>query len=282
MRNLLLHGLSLILLLLANAAHAQLASGHLSSQDGTLTLRTPDGALFVADLSTQRIYASTPNGTLSEITFEDAVAAAEPDPANRPALLAAFNSVLGSQNSNGAFALPILAPAYPPCTDNGANPGGWEEECQLEGLRGHHSTLQSENNGPELDEPTDLPGVEVLGMRPNYFPSGGSFYVADSLGNYQNVDGNVSYSELFAYDFHRWNKNRSAACDAAQTQSFIVGGSITGTVGTCAIAVAASGPTAGFAFMACGGALVVTGAAWGQMLELNKTCVSEYPGPNNW
>lgn len=49
------------------------------------------------------------------------------------------------------------------------------------------------------------------------------------------------------------------------------------TAGTPAIAVAASGPTAGFAFMACGDALVVTGAEWGQMLELNKTVQASIP-----
>ena len=87
MRNLWLHGLSLILLLLSSAAQAQLASGHFRSQDGTFTFRGPDGALFVADLSTQRIYASAPNGALSEITFQEAVAAAEPDATKRPPCL---------------------------------------------------------------------------------------------------------------------------------------------------------------------------------------------------
>jgi drug/metabolite transporter superfamily protein YnfA len=178
--------------------------------------------------------------------------------------------------------VPTLEAVAPPCPDNGANPGGWETECNLGGFSGRGLRAQNEGDGGGLDEPTDLPGIQVYGMRPNYFPAGGSFYINDSLGNYENIDGNALYAEFFAYDFNRWQKHRSAACDAARLQSFLVAGSIASAAGTCLVAIAAAAPTAGFALAACGGALVVTGVAWAQMVESNKTCASGYPGAGNW
>lgn len=101
MRKIAIYGLSLVFVLASYAAQAQLASGHLSPQDGTFTFRGSDGALFVADVSTQRIYVSAPSGALSEIAFQDAVASAEPDPSKRQALLAAFNIALSNPSSAG-------------------------------------------------------------------------------------------------------------------------------------------------------------------------------------
>lgn len=72
MRTILLFGLSLVLAFFADASHAQLSSGHFNPQEGTFNFSAPGGAL--------RIYLSAPNGGFSEISFQEAVADAEPDP----------------------------------------------------------------------------------------------------------------------------------------------------------------------------------------------------------
>jgi hypothetical protein len=280
MRTILLFGLSLALAFFPDASHAQLSSGHFNPQEGTFTFSAPDGALIVAHAATQRMYLSAPNGGLSEISFQEAVAHAEPDPMKRPAMLAAMNNALADPDSAGAFALPWSSggfePEPPPCAGNGANPGGWESECTLQGLRGGGLRAQS-GSGDELPEPTTLPRMEVLGMRPNLV-SGGVFYFQDTVGNYANTDGNISYQEFYAYDFNRWQASRSAACEAAKVQSLLVAGTLLATAASCG-AAAASG---GLAAAGCGGMIVVSMISWGQMSALNKTCASGYPGPGNW
>lgn len=283
MRAVLLGGIVVLSALLSASVSAQSISGFTDTQDGTFSLRTADGTFVVADAISERIYISDPSGVVLEVTFAQAIANAEPDPSQRPALLAAIKAGLVNPLVEGAFALPV-APYLPepnPCPDNGANPGGGEVECQLD-LSGKMvgTTRSSGGSGDELPKPTDLETIIVTAMRPEIIENtnGGVFYSRGVLGNYDNPGGYVTYQQYWADDYNRWKRNRSAACDAAQVQSFMVAGSILLTGGACAGA-AGSG---GLAAAACGGVVVVLMASWGQMMASQQACTTAYPGPGNW
>lgn len=277
MRKFLLTGLVVLSASLSPAASAQLISGHSDPQGGTFSVRTPDGTLVVADAISQKVYISAINGASSEITFQQAIETAEPDPSKRQAMLAAITSGFTSSTSAGAFAFPVEGPQPNPCPNNGSNPGGWEEECEF-GVMGTFLNSMMSGDGDPLPKPTDLDGITVTGMRPEILTGAGVFYFSDNAGNYNNPGGSVSYQRYYADDYNRWKKNRSAACEAAHIQSFVVAGMVAGSVGACG-AAAASG---GLAAFACGGMIVGTMASFAQMHTLSQVCASEYPGPGNW
>lgn len=268
---------------LSFSANAQNISGFTDTEDGTFSVRTPDGTLVVADADSEMIYISNLAGMVAELTFEQALATAEPDPSQRVALLAAIRAGLVDPLAEGAFALPVgsYQPEPNPCPENGANPGGWESECQLDDSGNGSGTTQSDGgSGDELPKPTDMDSITVTGMRPEIIENtnGGVFYSRGVMGNYDNPGGYVPYQQYWADDYNKWKKNRSAACNAAQLQSFAVAGSILLLGGTCTGAAA----TGGLAGAACGGAAVVLMASWAQMMASQQVCASAYPGPGNW
>lgn len=266
---------------LSLTAVAQNVSGFTDTQDGTFTVRAPDGTLVVADAASERIYISDINGSMAELTFAQAIDAGEPDPSRRSALLAAIRAGLVDPLAEGAFAIPVqpYQPEPNPCPDNGANPGGGEIECQLQGA-GSITTQQGGGAEGELPKPTDLETITVTAMRPEVIVNtgGGVFYSRGVMGEYDNPGGYVPYQQYWADDYNRWKKNRSMACDAAQVQSFMVAGSVL-LAGASCTGAAASGGVAG---AACGGAVVVLMGSWAQMMASQQTCVSAYPGPGNW
>lgn len=262
----------------AHANAQQFSSGFINPQDETFSIRTQDGTLVVADGKTQTIYISNEFGAITELTFEQAAASVEADPTKRFELLRDTRNAIKDPMNLAAFAFPVDPTSNNPCDDHAPSPIGEDRECVIDS--GSNFNSASSQGADELPEPDVLDTVYVVAMRPERLVgSGGAvFYYGGAIGNYNNPGGNVSFQRYYADDYRRWTNQRSAACDAAHVQSFVVAGAVALTAVTCTGA-AASG---GLAAFACGGAAVGTMAAIGQMVTLSKTCSSNYPGPGNW
>ncbi len=276
-------GLLLISLCFPQAAKAQLISGYTDQSNGTFRIRTSDGTLIVADPQSERIYISDVNGALHEVTFEQAISNAEPDPASRAALRDSFWAGLTNPELAGAFAIPIQSVDYfhqpnNPC-DYGANPGGFEQECTIDSGGGGVAMTQGGEEGGDssLAKPVDLETVTAL--RPHLIENtgGASFYSRSSLGNYNNEGGYLEYQEYYTDNFNSWSRNRSAACTMAAISAVATAAAGVATGLSC-LGIAAGGVTAGV----CAAGVVATVALWAQYSISVNTCMSDYPGPGNW
>lgn len=240
--------------------------------------------LIVADPQSQRIYISGENGAVHEVTFEEAISNAEPDPANRAALRESFWAGLTNPELAGAFAIPLRSVDYfhvpnNPC-DYGSNPAGWEEECTI-GAQGR-AVMQSGDGEGALEKPVDLETVTVTALRPHVIENtgGAAFYSVSDVGNYDHVGvggGYVDYQRYYTDNFNSWNKNRSSACTSA-----VIRGVSTVAAGVAAGVACLAIPAGGVTSVACAAGIVGTVALWAEYSMSVNTCMSNYPGPGNW
>lgn len=177
----------------------QFAGGVFNPSNGTFQIRMQDGTLVVADRVTERIFITDRTGQMAEMTFEQAAATYEPDPAKRAALLSSLRSSMRDPQMGGALAFPVdpYRNEPNPCPDNGGLPGGGETECNIgQGQPGFISTMS--DDGDSLPKPTDLDTMTVTGMRPEVLThsGGAALYYSGSLGNYSNPGGSSNTATL--------------------------------------------------------------------------------------
>ncbi|MBB3344171.1 hypothetical protein [Luteimonas sp. RC10] len=269
----------------SSAANAQFISGYTDQADGTFRIRAQDGTLIVADPHSRRIYISGTDGSMSEVTFDQAIGHAEPNPAARESLRESFWRGLTTPEFAGAFAIPVKSLEYFPQSNNpcdaGSNPGGWEEECNFNPDGGFGVVIQSGGeDDSSLEKPVDMETVHAL--RPHLITNtgGGSFYSSGFLGNYENVGaggGYLEYQEYYANDFNAWSRNRSDACNRASLM-----GVAAVAAGVGAGMVCLTSPVVGVTALACAAGIVGTIALYAEYSSAAHTCMSSYPGPGNW
>lgn len=254
------------------------------------TFKLVDNSVIAADGVSRRFYLQTVNGGTLEMSFDEVIAHAEPDPAKRAALMATFEAALANPLNAGYFESGFpLGPDPIPCDPPCMNP-------EFPTMVSDPLSMMVSGGG----EITDLDGVTVIRRRPSSVPliggdGGGVFWSSGYLGSYDPFGGGgggggggetpVTYQQYWKDDFKRFERQRQAACGAATTNSFAFGANLGATLLSCGIAIA--GTPVGGTGPALLGALcfaegLLTVKAWGDMAEANATCAATYPGPGNW
>lgn len=268
----LLFGALLGLVSISGVVGAQPLGIHASPETGTFTLRLPDGTIITADAVSRRFYLTDSSGAFREVTFEEAISHAEPDPAQRAALMGAFESALINPIASGYQAHPAQ-PSPPLCWDsNECHPNAIGEE-------GEYGANNEVVGDDELPKPVDIPPMIVTAMRPSYDPASlGVNYWLGFMGGYANPGEDTSYQQSYADDYRRFQNQQQAACRSSMIASFEVTGAVILTGAACSAAVGSGG----FAAAGCAGAAILTMTAWARMAVADAQCAQEYPGPGNW
>lgn len=250
-----------------------------------------DNNIIAVDGVSRRFYRTDPAGNKVEMSFDEVIAHAEPDPAKRPALMAQFEAALASSISAGywesASSLQGPMPEPEPC-----NP-----VCEFSRASADGPVMQSYATTGGDEPPTDLDGVTVIGRRPSEVPligggGGDGMFWSNNLGAYNQNDAfgggssgdPVTYQQYWADDYKRFQREKLAACEAATVNAYAFGATMALTIITCGGAIAlspAGGAGPAILGAACFAESILTVKAWGDLSQADKQCSATYLGPGS-
>lgn len=274
-----------VLLFASAQASAQSGLAHASSSpiSKQLYLEFKDGTVVLADEDTQTIYIVNESGQKFEVSFAQAVADAEPDPAKRADRLAEFRASLTDYGH-----MVTLAPTRIATDDSIWQYTGWcgDVVCidpfgvapapmQANSIT-VMSTASQKTCNHYLCPQTPFP-CEAGPCGPNQWGDGLTLYSGFLAGwGDDKGGGTVTQQELVAYDKGLWERERNQACtdkNVATAETAAVGA---GTTAACFLA------ETGVGALVCAGGIITYGIGLYKIDKLAKQCQGTYPGIGNW
>lgn len=241
------------------------------------------GTTVVADYSTQRVYISAADGTQYDVTFEQAIAASEPDPAKRQQMLNELNASLTDMEHLATITAPRVA------TDTRYWPNPYWEWCGnviCIPSDDPHSFGESQTFGKRS---VSTASCDTVWCPPEGFPcdngpcrpntwAGGNFFYSGFGAGWQDDQGGapVTQQQFLAYDYNRWKSHQQGACEDALENAALTAGAIGATTASC-FAFAT-----GIGALGCGGGAIAVAIGIYQTNEAEQECHADYPGMGNW
>lgn len=262
-----------------NAAHAQVSMTRSQADPANKLFRlvAPDGTIVAADGETRLFFIETPGGASFEFTFDQALAAAEPDLAKRLRLKEDFEAALvDARLANYSYSY-RSEPCQPP-------PG--KKFCEIEPLSSNQFGFGATSE--EEDEEThDLEGVTVTARRPlimiggagggwGYWPGGNTYGNPHTGGS----DEAEEYQQCWAEDYDDFKTSQADSCfnanlaAAASVGSFLL-------AGKACVAAAVTLGGGGVSATGCGGAVILYAVSAVSVLYHDNKCLAEYTAPEH-
>lgn len=245
-----------------------------------LVIELSNGAMVVADDTSQKFLVVAESGEKFEVSFSDAVASIESDPVKRRQLLSEFRDALNDPKHQVTISKPRLAvddstwPLPSMCGDVACiDPYAGGSETGGHGLLTKSNTTCSNHYlCPRNLAPCDLGPCSPARWGDNFmFYSGLRAGWGEDRGG-----GNLSMQELVAYDQRRWEQARQEACEDTHISAATSVAAAAVMGGSCLLAGTGAGA------LVCAGSIVVYGISLHQTFESRERCLADYPGLGNW
>lgn len=265
-------------LALCGTANAQsgLERASTSPYEKQLIVEFTSGTTVVADYNTSRFYITSGNGEQYEVTFSDAVAYGEDDPAKRQQMLDTFRSSL----TDPGHLVTIRAPRVATDTSHWPN----VEWCgNVICIDPYSSSTASNTSYSTAGNPYYQCDFKCLPCdhgpcNPADWFDDKLFYTGFGAGwDEGEGGGTVTEQELLAYDKERWKSHQQGACEDAKVIGASTLSGVAATAGACAAI-----PAGGVSVLGCAAGVIGIGIGIYQLHEKEEECLSEYPGRGNW
>lgn len=271
-----------------NAADAQvkMTRSQTDPADKLFRLVAPDGTMVAADGETNRFFIETPGGESFEITFDQALAAAEPDPSKRDRLESDFEAALAdAELANYSYVHELELSPPVPCQPP---PGKIFCEIQPYSVPGVNQLASGAFSEEEDDEDvTDLDRVTVTARRPQIMTIGGAggagFWSGGIIyGNPYKGGSNKArdYQQCWAEDYDDFKRSQGEACFNANAAAATGVGALL-TAGELCLATAVTAGGGGVGAVGCAGAAIVYVVSLVTTFHYERQCLAEYTEPEH-